>query len=44
MIRRACAENLSAEGMIARVLGSVNAYRGNTPQSDDMTLVVLRVL
>jgi len=43
MIRRVCAEDLSAEGMIDRILSEVDAFRGDTPQSDDMTLVVLKV-
>ena len=44
MIRRACVEDLSAEEMIDRILGEVDAFRGDASQSDDMTLVVMKVL
>ena len=44
MIRRACAEDLSSEDLIDRILGEVDAFRGDVPQSDDMTLVVVKVL
>ena len=37
-IRTGCAENLSAEGLIDRLIGAVQAFAG-----DDMTCVVLRV-
>ena len=43
-IRKACGEDLSAEGMVDRILSEVDAFRGSVSQSDDMTLVVLRVL
>jgi len=43
VIRRACQEGLSAEATIDRILREVNAFRGNTPQADDMTCVVVRV-
>ena len=43
-IRKACKEDLSAEGMIDRILGEVNVFRGDVSQSDDMTLVVMKVL
>ncbi len=43
VIRRACAEGLSAEGTIDRILSEVNAFRGDAPQADDMTCVVVRV-
>ena len=42
-IRGACEEGLSAEGTIDRILSAVNAFRGDAPQADDMTCVVLRV-
>ncbi len=38
-----CQENLSAEATIDRILKAVNAFKGNAPQTDDMTCVVLRV-
>ena len=44
MILRACGEDLSAESMIDRILGEVDTFRGDVSQSDDMTLVVMRVL
>jgi len=44
MILNLCKEDLSSEGMIDRILGEVDAFRGDVPQSDDMTLVVLKVL
>jgi sigma-B regulation protein RsbU (phosphoserine phosphatase) len=43
VIRRACAEGLPAEATIGRILDSVNAFRGDAPQADDMTCVVMRV-
>ena len=43
VIRRACAEGLSAEATIDRILSEVNAFRENAPQADDMTCVVVRV-
>ena len=42
-IREACIEDLSAEETINRLLDTVAAFRGDAPQSDDMTCVVLRV-
>ena len=42
-IRGACEEGLSAEATIDRILGAVNAFRGDAPQADDMTCVVLGV-
>ena len=44
MIRKACGEGLFAERTIDRILGEVNSFRGDASQSDDMTLVVMRVL
>ena len=35
---------LSAEATIDRLLAEVAAFRGDTPQSDDMACVVARVL
>ena len=43
MIRQACAEDLSAEATIDRILEVLDAFRGDAPQSDDMTCVVVRV-
>jgi len=40
----ACAQGLSAQEAIERILESVAAFRGSAPQSDDMTCVVVRVL
>jgi len=42
-IRLACVENLSAEELIDRLIGAVQEFAGDTPQGDDMTVVVLRV-
>ena len=42
-IVRACAEDVGAEGTIDRLLGAAEAFRGGTPQSDDMVCVVVRV-
>ena len=42
-IRQACAEGLSAEATIDRILEEVAAFKGNAVQSDDMTCVVVRV-
>jgi len=42
-IRLACEEGLSAEGTIDKLLEEVAAFRGDTPQSDDMASVVVRV-
>jgi serine phosphatase RsbU (regulator of sigma subunit) len=38
-----CKEDLSAEATIDHLLAEVSAFKGNAPQSDDMTCVVLRV-
>ena len=43
VIRAGCAEGLSAEGLIDRLIGAVQEFAGDTPQGDDMTCVVLRV-
>ena len=42
-IRTGCAEGLSAEALIDRLIGAVQDFAGDTPQGDDMTCVVLRV-
>ncbi len=43
VIRRACEEGLSAEATIERLLKEVETFRGDAPQSDDITCVVVRV-
>jgi serine phosphatase RsbU (regulator of sigma subunit) len=42
-IQTACAEGLSAEGLIDRLIGAVQEFAGDEPQGDDMTCVVLKV-
>lgn len=42
-VRMACANGLSAEATIELILETVNTFKGDAPQSDDMTCVVLRV-
>jgi len=42
-ILQACKEDLSAEATIDHLLAEVAAFKGDAPQSDDMTCVVLRV-
>lgn len=42
-IRQGCAEGLSAEALIDRLIGTVKAFAGDVPQGDDMTVVVLKV-
>jgi len=42
-IRQACAEDLSAEALTDRLIGTVKAFAGEAPQGDDMTVVVLKV-
>ncbi|MDP6776509.1 MAG: PP2C family protein-serine/threonine phosphatase [Candidatus Latescibacteria bacterium] len=42
-ICQACADGLSAEATIDRLLEAVAAFRGDAPQSDDMTCVVVQV-
>jgi len=42
-ILQACKDNLSAEATIDHLLAEVAAFKGDVPQSDDMTCVVLRV-
>ena len=43
VIRRGCQEGLSAEALLARVMGEVTKFRGETPQGDDQTVVVVNV-
>jgi sigma-B regulation protein RsbU (phosphoserine phosphatase) len=43
VLHRACVEGGSAEGVIDRMLSEVRAFTGGTPQSDDITCVVVRV-
>ena len=43
-IRQACEEGLSAEATIDRLLEEVAVFKGDTPQSDDMACVVVRVV
>ena len=42
-IHQACAEDLSAEALIDRLIGTVKDFAGDEPQGDDMTVVVLKV-
>ena len=42
-IRQGCAEGLSAETLIDRLIGAVRDFAGDEPQEDDMTCVVLRI-
>jgi sigma-B regulation protein RsbU (phosphoserine phosphatase) len=42
-IRQACIENLSAEATIDQIFEKVNSFRGNAPQQDDMTCVIVKV-
>ena len=42
-IRAGCAEGLSAELLIDRLIGTVKEFAGDVPQGDDMTVVVLKV-
>ena len=42
-IRAGCAEGLSAEALIDRLIGAVQAFAGDEVQGDDMTCVVVRV-
>ena len=43
MIRKACEDDLSAEATIDRILEVVDGFKGDAPQGDDLTCVVLRV-
>ena len=42
-IRQGCSEGLSAEALIDHLIGAVKEFAGETPQGDDMTVVVLKV-
>ncbi|MBI2501733.1 MAG: SpoIIE family protein phosphatase [Candidatus Latescibacteria bacterium] len=42
-VRRGCAEDLSAEALLARIIQEVKAFSGDVPQGDDQTVVVLKV-
>ena len=42
-MRQACAKDLSARELIDEILKTVKEFRGDEPQLDDMTCVVLRV-
>ena len=42
-IRQACAEDLSAEALVDRLIGAVQDFAGDVSQGDDMTVVVLKV-
>ena len=42
-VRKACAADLTADATVTQILATVEAFRGNAPQSDDMTCVVLRI-
>ena len=43
-IRAGCAEGLSAEDMIEKLMGASQDFAGETPQGDDMICVVVKVL
>jgi len=43
VVRTACAAGLPAEAIVSQLLGAVSAFRGDAPQSDDMTCVVVGV-
>ncbi len=42
-VRKGCAEDLSAEALLARIIQEVKAFSGEVPQGDDQTVVVLKV-
>ena len=42
-IRAGCADGLSSEALIDRLIDTVQGFAGNEPQGDDMTCVVLKV-
>ena len=42
-IRAGCAEGLSAETLIDKLISAVQDFAGDEPQGDDMTIVVLKV-
>ena len=41
-IRAGCAEGLSAEALIDKLISAVRDFAGDEPQGDDMTIVVLK--
>ena len=43
IIQYACDESYSAEETLDLIFQHANQFRGNAPQSDDMTCMVLRV-
>ena len=43
LVRVACAEESSADGILDRILETVKAFRGSEPQMDDVTCVVLKI-
>ena len=43
MIRKGCAEDLSAEALLAHVIQEVKTFSQGVPQGDDQTVVVLQV-
>jgi sigma-B regulation protein RsbU (phosphoserine phosphatase) len=44
VIRRGCADGLSAAALLERIVAEVKVFTGAAPQGDDRTIVVLRVL
>ncbi|MBI2502733.1 MAG: SpoIIE family protein phosphatase [Candidatus Latescibacteria bacterium] len=42
-LRSGCAAGLSAAALLERIVAEVTAFRGETPQGDDQTVVVLKV-
>ena len=43
VIRQGCTEGLSAEALVEHIFDRVQAFAGEAPQGDDMTVVVLQV-
>lgn len=43
VLLQGCAEGLSPEELISRLIGEVKAFTGEAAQSDDITCVVVRV-
>ena len=43
IFQKLCEEGVSAEATIDRILKVVDGFKGDAPQGDDMTCVVLRV-
>ena len=42
-IRKGCAEDLSAEALLERIIAAVKGFSQGVPQGDDQTVVVLKV-